>query len=257
MAFGNAYVFGFATAICVVASLSVSSVHMGLKDLQDANARRDVQKNILLALGLPEDGGELEGEAVDQLFDSRVKLQILDSTGAVVEGPEHDLDGDGSVGQGDADLARAAVKGTKAAPKLNSVYVRVDGSAIAAIAIPVHGNGLWGPISGYIALDPGATKVVGTTFFAPKETPGLGAEITETKFEAQWLGKRIVDDGKARTVRVVKGKATNLCRDSLDFCVDGVSGATITSRGVDEMVASALKIYDPFLRGRRGPQGGR
>ena len=94
--------------------------------------------------------------------------------------------------------------------------------------------------------------MTGTTFFAPKETPGLGAEITEPKFKSQWVGKKITDGGKSRPIRVVKGEASVLCPGETDYCVDGVSGATITSRGVDIMVEEALAFYDPYLMRIRG-----
>ena len=124
---------------------------------------------------------------------------------------------------------------------------------VKAVAIPLGGTGLWGPLSGYLALDPTAKEVKGATFFAPKETPGLGAEIMETPFEAQWIGKDVIDGaGQTTTVKVVKGSAETLCPNDLEHCVDGVSGATITSRGVDEMVAKALRWYDPYLTGLRG-----
>ena len=133
------------------------------------------------------------------------------------------------------------------------MYVRKDGGNDAAYAVPANGMGLWGPISGYLALDPQVTTVTGVTFFAPKETPGLGAEITTDVFKDQFVGKKVVDNnGKPKSIRVVKGAAANLCPDDLDHCVDGVSGATITCRGVDDMIAQSLAWYDPYLSKLRG-----
>ena len=95
--------------------------------------------------------------------------------------------------------------------------------------------------------------VTGVTFFAPKETPGLGAEIQSNKFKDQWVGKKVVDSaGKGKTIHVVKGDADVLCPGETDWCVDGVSGATITSRGVDAMVAQSLNRYDNYLVKLRG-----
>jgi Na+-transporting NADH:ubiquinone oxidoreductase subunit C len=252
MAFSNGYVFGFATSICVVCSVAIASVSLGLQDRQDDNRRRDVQKNILGALGLPEDGRDLEGTEVDELWQERVELRFVVASGTKVEGDTFDLNSDGGLDQSDADLARAAAKGSGEALSFSSVYVRMDGQKVGAYALPMYGNGLWGPISGYLALDPAGSKVTGTTFFAPKETPGLGAEITEPKFKSQWVGKKITDGGKTRAIRVVKGEAAVLCPDAIDYCVDGVSGATITSRGVDIMVEDALAFYDPYLTRIRG-----
>ncbi len=253
MAFSSSYTFLFATGICVVCSLSVASVSLGLRDIQDDNKRRDLQGNILSAVGIPEDGHKLTGEEIDRLWEERIEFRVVDPSGKQVEGAAGDKDGDGDLDLDDVRLATHAVKGTDKVPELCSLYVRKDGKSDGAYAIPLAGKGLWGPISGYLALDPGATKITGVTFFAPKETPGLGAEITVDKFETQWIGKSIVDaSGAGKTIHVVKGEAANLCPDDVEHCVDGVSGATITSRGVDAMVEQSLTWYDPYLKQLRG-----
>lgn len=249
MAFSQGYVFGFAATICVVCSLAIASVSLGLRDLQKANERRDRQANILMALGLNEEGA-LSGTAIDDTWAQRVKLEIVQQTTGEAAGPEADLNNDGEVNDADALLAREQVKGTPQAPPLLLVYSRTD---TGQVAIPMYGQGLWGPISGFIALDAQATTVTGTTFFAPKETPGLGAEIMEPKFEDQWEGKTVVGPGGETTpIDVVKGQASVLCPDRLEHCVDGLSGATITARGVDVMVEKGLAMYDPYLTRLRG-----
>lgn len=250
MSFTNSYTIGFAAAICVVCSLALASVSMGLRDLQEDNKRRDLQKNILNALGVPEDGHPIVGEEIDTLWQSRVELRIIDGTGKLVT--DSDLNEDGATDQLDVDFARKAVKEDEI-PGILSVYIRKDGQRDGAYAIPVYGVGLWGPITGYIALDPRAEEIMGVTFFAPKETPGLGAKITEKKFKDDWVGKKIVAaTGGGQTVHVVKGEAKVICPDDLEHCVDGVSGATITCRGVDVAVEEALTFYDPYLKQIRG-----
>ncbi|HHO52729.1 MAG TPA: NADH:ubiquinone reductase (Na(+)-transporting) subunit C [Deltaproteobacteria bacterium] len=248
--FSQGYVFGFATAVCVVCSVAVAGVSMSLRERQDLNKERDLRSSILSALGLPKDGSELQGEEIDAAWEQYVQQRFITPTGAPA-GPELDQDGDGDLDAEDLDVAFDSVKGRPGAtPPLLGVYVRIEDGALAALAIPMVGNGLWGPLSGYLALDPKGDRVTGATFFAPKETPGLGAEIMEVPFESQWIGKEVVDDaGKIETVRVVKGEAKNLCPEDIEHCVDGVSGATITSRGVDAMVARALAWYDPYLSG--------
>lgn len=247
MAYSQGYVFGFATAVCVVCSLAIASVSLGLRDLQQANARRDTDANILVALGLND--GSLKGEAIDRTMAEKVDIVVLQANGEPAEGSAFDLDGDGDVDVNDVAVAREQAKATNQPPKLLTVYRRDDGT----VALPVYGVGLWGPISGYVAIDPSGREITGTTFFAPKETPGLGAEIAEDGFERQWIGKRIVDaNGRIVPVRVVKGEASVVCADSVEHCVDGVSGATITSRGVDEMIKSGLATYEPYLNRLRG-----
>ena len=250
--FSTGYVFGFATAVCVVCSVAVAGVSMSLRERQDLNRQRDIRSSILGALGLPAD---LEGEAIDATWDEKVEQRFITPEGTPA-GIDLDLDGDGALDDDDLELAMDAVKNDDGGtPPLLGVYTRMEGSQVRAVAIPLDGNGLWGPLSGYIALDPQGRQVTGATFFAPKETPGLGAEIQETPFEQQWIGKDVTGEGDDTVpIRVVKGKAANLCADDLEHCVDGVSGATITSRGVDEMVAEALEWYDPFLSSLRQPQ---
>lgn len=244
MAFSNGYTFGFAFAICVVCSSALSMVSLGLKDRQDANARRDLQKNILQSLGLPEDGAPLAGEAVDALWAEKVDVvAVSTSSGARVDLATADLDKSGAIDAADFKLAREAVKGTDKSPDFLGLYIRKDNNTVA---VPMVGKGLWGPISGYVAFDPKLTDVKGATFFAPKETPGLGAEITADNFEQAWIGKSIVKGGKTQPIRVLKGPECDETSDK--YCVDGVSGATITSRGVDAMVASSLSLYEPYFK---------
>ncbi|NCG18981.1 MAG: NADH:ubiquinone reductase (Na(+)-transporting) subunit C [Rhodobacterales bacterium] len=252
MAFSSGYTIGFATAVCLVCSLSIASVSVGLKERQDDNKRRDLQSNILGALGLPEDGHDLVGEEIDQLWAARVDFRVIDPSGALVVGADGDRDGDGDLDEEDVLISLGNAE-EGAVPDLCSLYVRKDGDKEASYAIPMMGDGLWGPITGYLALNPEATLVTGVTFFAPKETPGLGAEIQNAKFKDQWVGKKVVDStGKGKTIQVVKGAADVLCPGETDWCVDGVSGATITSRGVDVMVAQSLDWYDNYLITLRG-----
>jgi len=250
MAFSNGYVFGFAAAVCVVCSLAVSGVSLSLRDKQDLNRLRDERASILGALGLPEDGRALDGPTIDKLWEDRVQQRFLTPDGKVVQPADsatYDQDGDGDLDDDDVDLAVKAARKAGDKPDVLSVFVRMDGKSPGAYAIPLTGNGLWGPLGGYLALDRSGKEIMGTTFFAPKETPGLGAEIQEPKFEDQWKGKKVVDQGKSAPVRVVKGEAANMCPDDLEHCVDGVSGATITCRGVDEMVSRAIDWYDGYL----------
>ena len=251
MAFSNTYVFGFASVICVVCALGVASTSLGLRDLQDLNKLRDTRGAVLGSLGLPEDGHAMEGEEIDRLWEERVTLVVIDGEGHVVNSEKADLNGDGITDEADLVLAMEQVKGTDRSPALLAVYQRVDDDRVAAYAFPVYGKGLWGPISGYISLEPDGETVKGATFFAPKETPGLGAEITEPPFQDQWAGKKIADaDGNAKPIKVLKAGA--VCKGDEIFCVDGVSGATITTRGADQMVKLGIECYHPYFDSIRG-----
>jgi Na+-transporting NADH:ubiquinone oxidoreductase subunit C len=242
MAFSNGYTLGFATAVCVGCSLLVGGAALSLQEQQALNVERDLKGSVLEALDIRPEGGEVTGEWVDSVYGERVEVKVIDASGAV--------QADKTLA--DVEAAALAVKGTGSAPALFAVYARKDGDAVGAYALPLAGVGLWGPISGYLALNPDAQSVLGATFFAPKETPGLGAEITQPSFKDQWSGKKVVDKGQPRPIRVVKGEAKVACPGAVDYCVDGVSGATITGDGVDKMVAEALTTYEPYLKSLRG-----
>ena len=245
MAFSNTYVFGFAATVCLVCSLSLAGAAKGLEDIQNANKLRDKQASVLSALGIPGDGAApLKGEAIDASWEENVEVIFVSPEGVPVEASTHDQTGDGLLSEEDVALAWKNVKGTDAVPKILSIYQRKDESgSVIRFAVPVYGAGLWGPISGYLALDPMGRDILGATFFAPKETPGLGLEIAKPKFIDQWPGKQF-NGPSGETVTVAKD-----CSTSADnLCVDGVSGATITSRGVRDMVASASTFYTPYLQ---------
>lgn len=241
-AFSDRYVVAFSAVVCVVCSVAVATAADLLRERIETNERWDRRSAILGALGLPEDGHRVWGPEVDALWDARVRIVVVDAAGAPV--PDKTVDDVQAEAQAAHDQGRA--------PALLAVYQRVDGDTVAATALPLAGSGLWGPISGFLALEPDGETVSGTTFFAPQETPGLGYEITADWFEQQWVGKRVFDGGEVAPIRVVKGKAAEKCPTDLDHCVDGVSGATLTSNGVDAMVASDLERYAPYLRTLHG-----
>jgi len=223
----------FAAGVCIVCSLGVASASMGLRPLQQANELAAFQKDILKAVDLPSD--ELSKDEVQERFDTRLKLILVDGEGNEVH---KDLEGS-EARKAKLAEARAAAKAKGEKADIHPVYLRVaenDESKVEAYAIELQGKGLWGPISGYIALQPDGETVMSVAFAAPKETPGLGAEIMNPPFKEQWVGKKIVSNGQLTPITVAKTCASK----DPEHCVDGVSGATITSRGVDEMVEDAI-----------------
>ena len=125
----------------------------------------------------------------------------------------------------------------------SDVFVaNVDGAT--KYVLPVRGNGLWGPIWGYVALDDDKNTIFGVYFSHQGETPGLGAEIAHEKFKKPFHGKHIMRNGEFASVRVVKpGKS-----DPNAEYVDGLSGGTMTSQGVDAMLMDGLSQYVVFLK---------
>ena len=256
MAFSNGYTLGFAAAICVVCSLGVASASLGLKSKIDANKEREFQLSILTAVGLGDEANA--SESVGTLYAERIESVFIDDSGRRLDASA-DKDGDNDLDYDDVVVARKKMKsGETDTAGVYPVFQRKDGNTVGAYAFEMRGKGLWGPISGYLAIKPDGRTVLGATFDAPKETPGLGAEIMYDKFRGQWTDKKIVDaTGEIKPIKVVKGSAELLCQDAPQHCVDGVSGATITSRGVSDMVETALsQEYKDYLHQIQSGTGG-
>ena len=110
---------------------------------------------------------------------------------------------------------------------------------------PLRGKGLWGPIWGYISLEGNFNTVYGANFDHKSETPGLGAEIKENWFEAQFKGKRIFDDNnKFISVKVLKGGGS----EGNPYAVDAISGGTITSKGLEAMIFDCMYDYQNYIK---------
>ena len=119
--------------------------------------------------------------------------------------------------------------------------------------IPISGKGLWSTLYGYLALEKDLNTVKGLTFYKHGETPGLGGEVEKKWFQNNFVGKTIFDQtGQLVSVKVVKGKANDvLSGEALNHGVDGISGATITSRGVSDFLKRDLLRYEPYMKNNR------
>ncbi|OIO10543.1 MAG: NADH:ubiquinone reductase (Na(+)-transporting) subunit C [Elusimicrobia bacterium CG1_02_63_36] len=211
----TSYTLTFAAVVCVVCSLVVSSAAILLKDRQERNVLLDKQKNILGAVGLHASNPD----EIASLYASKIKeLEVTDA-------------------------------------KL-PLYAREESGAPAAYAFPISGKGLWSTLYGYLALEPDGDTVKGITFYKHGETPGLGAEIEKPWFQQNFVGKKILgSDGSLASVAVVKGKVAELIApDQQSHFVDGISGATLTSKGVTKLVRAGLERYEPFLKTIRKEQ---
>ncbi|MEC7863617.1 MAG: NADH:ubiquinone reductase (Na(+)-transporting) subunit C, partial [Bacteroidota bacterium] len=140
----------------------------------------------------------------------------------------------------DIDLGKEIKKDADA--QLLPLFISEVDGAIRYI-IPLRGKGLWGPIWGFIALEDDLNKVYGAVFDHEKETPGLGAEINTPMFQKPFTGKTIFEEEEFIPIQVIKGGA----KEGDMHAVDGISGGTITSDGVSEMLYERLNMYLPYL----------
>lgn len=225
----NSYTFGFAAVLVVLVAVLLSVTAVSLKPLQQENIRLEKMTNLLQSIKV-EATFEDAQKKYDTYFQNTV---VLDSKGGLVSGADA------------FSMDFAAEMKKPATERTYPLFIAdIDGSAY--YVMPVRGNGLWGPIWGYIALQDDFNTIFGAVFDHKTETPGLGAEINTPKFEDQFIGKRIMGpSGEFKSVSVVKGTA------STDYEVNGISGGTVTSVGVQNMLENGIEPYLPYFQGMK------
>ncbi|MAG56030.1 MAG: NADH:ubiquinone reductase (Na(+)-transporting) subunit C, partial [Planctomycetes bacterium] len=129
------------------------------------------------------------------------------------------------------------------------VYLHKEAGELKTAVLPVVGKGLWSTMYGFLALGPDGDTVKGLVFYSHGETPGLGGEVDSEKFKAQFRGQKRLFDDEAYAFAILKaGRA----QDRPEHQADGISGATITCRGVDEMIKYWVSVYGPYLAVLKG-----
>ena len=215
--------------------------------MQEVNKALDKKRNILIAAGLYEAGID-----IDAAYQSIEPKVVEFSTGEYVEGIDpasYDARRaaiDPATSQQTSDSERA---GIKRRAKQASVYLVSKGDRLDKVILPVHGKGLWSTLYGFLALDAtDLTTIKGLVFYEHAETPGLGGEVDNPAWKALWKGKRAFDDAGKVKISVIKGRVDPAGK-AAKFQVDGLSGATITSRGVHNMLQYWLSAdgYGPYL----------
>jgi len=248
---GLGRVLTVALALCIVCSVVVSAAAVVLKPQQQANKTRDLKRNILMAAGLYDanmsveeqfervttrvvniETGEYTSEINPEGFDQRAAAK--DPSTSVRLSAEEDM----------AKIIRQA--------KYSLVYlVNDDEGELDKIILPVHGYGLWSTLYGFVALESDINTIVGLGFYEHGETPGLGGEVDNPRWKALWEGKKAFRDGEV-AISVIKG-AVSPESPSADWQVDGLSGATLTSKGVHNLVQFWLgeNGFAPYLENLR------
>lgn len=236
----------FAVVMCVIVALILSGLADGLRDRQEKNVEVDRKKNILKALKIssledptPATLGEfyanVPGTTVESLYAENIKSLVLNKSGKIAKDKTPD-------GLTDADKAKG----------FRALYLHQEGDAVKAYCLPIEGKGLWSTLYGFIALQEDMNTVKGLTFYAHAETPGLGAEISADWFQNNFTGKKILNkEGELEPVQVVKG--TVVAGNPMEaHQVDGISGATLTSNGVNSLLQEDLAYYNKYFTKIRG-----
>ncbi len=231
----NVYTIVYITVMVIVVGAALALTAMSLKDKQTENAQADKMKQILMSVRIASD----RASVVDDYHRYITSTLVVNEQGDTIEGA-------------DAFALNVAVEAKKpAAERELPVYVCTLPDAGVKYIIPLAGMGLWGPIWGYVSLDDDCTTVYGAFFDHQGETPGLGAEITKPAFTDQFRGKQMFKDDQFVPVTVVK--KGQVPQGNQDY-VDGISGGTITSKGVAAMLDDCLSPYKAFLESKSKKQ---
>ncbi len=242
MQHSNAYTFRFAAIVTIACSVLLAGAATLLKPRQEENVKLDKKQNILSSVGIePKEGESFSREDIKRLYKERIRELVINKDGEIVEDKKPtDID-------------------PEAEPDLMPVYELMENGEIKAYIIPISGKGLWSTIYGYLALGIDATTVKGITFYQHGETPGLGGEIEKEWFTSNFIGKRIRDEeGKLVSITVLKGKVQEKIPEEEQYhYVDGISGATITGRGLNDFLEEDLQRYEPFFKKMMQNGGGK
>ena len=233
-----------AVGLCLFCSMVVSSVAVALKPVQEYNKVLDKRRNILQVAGLYD-----ESVSVDEAFKSIEPRVVEISTGEFSDAFDPS-EYDQKAAAKDPALSRQLESdpaGIGRQANLASVYlIRDDQGAIDKVILPLHGYGLWSTLYGFVALEEDGDEVFGFQFYQHGETPGLGAEVDNPRWRASWKGKEIFGDDGNVAISVQKGVPS---ADNAKYHIDALAGATLTSRGVDNLVKFWLgdEGFKPFL----------
>ena len=213
----NAYIILYSTVMVVIVATLLALAALGLQKRQYENELNEKKQAILASLS-----------ASDQRYDEFIDAYVVDKNGARIDGE-------------DVFALLNDLPGAYAAGKF-PVFEARDGRVV----VPVTGMGLWGPIWGYVALEKDMNTVAGVIMAHKGETPGLGAEISTAKYQANFVGKTIFEGDKFVSVTLRKGGAKDPAHE-----VDAISGGTKTSDGVSAMLYNSLANYLPLLEAKR------
>lgn len=234
----NLYIVVFSAILTIVLGGLLSGTSVVLKPLQDKQVELDTKKKIL---GAVMDISDIEDpNEILQLYAKRVKSEVVDINGEVME---KDAKGNPLVAE-KIDFQKNHKKDPQTRPFPVFKFMKEDGSVDAYI-FPMFGAGLWDWISGFVALDGDLNTVRGVAFDHKSETPGLGARITTDVVKDRYIGKKLYDtNGELQSVSMVKGEK-GLPLD--EHHIDGMSGATLTGNGVNDMLKNYFGFYTTYI----------
>lgn len=226
----NTYTFIYASVMVILVAALLSFAAISLKPAQQKNMDIETKQNILASVNIETNAGNAE-----KIYSERiVNTYVVNSKGEKVDGEAFTVN----------------MKKEHSKPVEERVLpifeCEIDGTT--KYILPLYGAGLWGPIWGYISLDSDMNTIYGATFDHEGETPGLGAEIATRKFQSQFQGKSIFD-GKGVLTSIVVAKSNESA--PAEHKVDAISGGTITSKGLQNMLQHDFEAYQAFFKKKK------
>jgi len=232
----NQYIIIYAAILTVVCGGILAAASEGLKEKQQFNIDMEQKKNILSTVITLE-----EGVDVNDLYSKRVRAFVVDAEGNVKEGMQPK----------DVNLAAEYKKPTN--QRILPVYEfknEADSTKADYVVLPVYGFGLWNNIWGFVALKSDLNTIQGIRFQHAGETPGLGARIeTDEEVQNRYKEKTIYDGDKLVSVTMMKGEGNDYSDNP--HRVDGMSGATLTAKGVNNMLIDYFKAYENYMKKKK------
>ncbi|MDI3490364.1 MAG: Na+-transporting NADH:ubiquinone oxidoreductase subunit [Thauera sp.] len=240
-----------ALAVSLVSSVFVAGAAVSLKPVQIENRQLDKQRSILSIAGLGD--ARMSAREVKDLFSGRITAKVVDlQTGEFSDAQDANTFDPLKAARdpalsdalpGDKDIAMI-----KRRERYTTVYMVEKDGALETLILPIRGYGLWSTLHGFMAVKGDLNTVVGMGFYQHAETPGLGGEVDNPNWKAQWPGKVLFDDAGKPIIRIVKGGVDPSSPDAANQ-VDALAGATLTSNGVDRLIQFWLgeQGFGPFL----------
>jgi len=235
--------------LCLVCSIVVAGSAVGLKPLQQEQRALDKQRNILAVAGLMHD--KMSADEVAEVYASRVTPRLLDlKSGTMLEGDPGKFNQIQALKDPQQSIALSSSEdpaGIRRRSNMVEIYlIKDEKQQVQEIVLPIYGNGLWSMMYAFVALDTDGRTIKGITYYDQGETPGLGGEVENPNWRAQFVGKRVVNDEGHPALKVMKGAAP---QGDL-YAVDGLSGATLTANGVQHSFDFWMGElgFGPFLK---------